>query len=190
MNTPQLNTERLILRRFTLEDAKDFYDLINDQTVNTYLPILPFKTLEEAEGFIQRSYIDNYQREIGFKYAICLNSNNRLIGYCIMSNQESHDFGYALKKEFWGNGYVNEACVAIVEEIKKSGISYITATHDKNNLKSGNVMKRLNMKYCYSYVEMWQPKNIEVTFRMYQLNFDGTDRVYKKYWEENSNHFI
>ena len=43
-------------------------------------------------------------------------------------------------------------------------------------------MKRIGMKYCYSYVEQWRPKNFPVTFRMYQLNLDGEGgRVYQKY---------
>lgn len=52
-------------------------------------------------------------------------------------------------------------------------------------------MQKLGMQYRYSYVEQWQPKNIPVTFRLYQLNLDGnTDRVYKKYWETYPTHFI
>ena len=40
-------------------------------------------------------------------------------------------------------------------------------------------MKQLGMRYQYSYEELWQPKNIPVTFRLYQLNLDGQeDRVY------------
>ncbi len=52
-------------------------------------------------------------------------------------------------------------------------------------------MKQLGMSYKYSYKEQWQPKDILVTFRMYQLNFDGQDdRVYKKYWDNYEVHFI
>lgn len=41
-------------------------------------------------------------------------------------------------------------------------------------------MKRIGMEYQYSYEEQWQPKDILVTFRMYQLNLDGQeDRVCK-----------
>ena len=47
------------------------------------------------------------------------------------------------------------------------------------------------MEYKYSYTEQWQPKNFSVTFRMYQLNFDGqNDRVYKKYWDTYGTHFV
>ena len=74
---------------------------------------------------------------------------------------------------------------------KKDGIPYITATHDKNNFRSGNVMKRLGMVYQYSYMEQWQPKDIPVTFRMYQMNFDKSLKfVYKKYWNNSEKHFI
>ena len=52
-------------------------------------------------------------------------------------------------------------------------------------------MQKVGMKYCYSYEEQWQPKNIPVIFRMYQLNFNGNeDFVYKKYCDMYENHFI
>lgn len=52
-------------------------------------------------------------------------------------------------------------------------------------------MKRLGMKYMYSYEELWKPKNITVTFRMYQLNLDGNNkRIYREYWENAAVHFI
>ena len=42
----------------------------------------------------------------------------------------------------------------------------------------------MGMKYQYSYEEQWQPKDLLVTFRMYQLNLDGDEsRVFKKYWD-------
>ena len=58
----------------------------------------------------------------------------------------------------------------VIDQLKKDEIPYITATHDINNPRSGEVMKKLGMKYQYSYKEQWQPKDILVTFRMYQLN--------------------
>lgn len=52
-------------------------------------------------------------------------------------------------------------------------------------------MKQLGMNYQYSYEEQWQPKDILVTFRMYQLNLDeDINRVYKKYWNQSAVHFV
>ena len=95
-----------------------------------------------------------------------------------------------MKRELWGKGIVTEAALAAVEILKRAGLKYITATHDLNNPAGGRVMQKLGMTYRYSYVEQWQPKDISVTFRMYQLNLDGMDgRVYMGYWNKYKNHF-
>ncbi|WP_275077575.1 GNAT family N-acetyltransferase [Clostridium botulinum] len=86
---------------------------------------------------------------------------------------------------------MTEASKAVIEQLKKDAIPYITATHDVKNSRSGAVMKKIGMTYQYSYEEQWQPKDILVTFRMYQLNFDEQkDRVYKEYWNKYPVHFI
>ena len=105
--------------------------------------------------------------------------------------EEHHDFSYGLRKEFWHKGIVSEAAKAVIEQVKKDGLPYITATHDRNNPRSGHVMEAVGMKYCYTYEKQWQPKDIPVFFRMCQLNFDGNDeRVCRKYWNMYENHFI
>lgn len=191
MNTPTIETQRLILRRFTQDDARALYQILSDEEVNTFLPMFPLKTMEEANAYIQKQYLDTYQEPFGYRYAVCLKTDHIPIGYVQVSSSESHDFGYGLRKDFWHKGIITEAGRAVVEELRNSGMPFITATHDIKNPRSGEVMKKLGLIYQYSYEEQWQPKNIPVTFRMYQLNFDGeNDRVYKKYWEQYPVHFI
>ena len=190
MNTPTLKTKRLILRKFTPEDVESLYLIFKDEDVNTFLPWYPLKNREEAKEFYEKRYASIYQQKQGYGYAICLKEDNNPIGYINVSMDEAHDFGYGLSKEYWHRGIVSEACKAVIEQVKKDGLPYITATHDKNNPRSGQVMQNIGMKYCYSYEEQWQPKNFPVIFRMYQLNFDDDQFVYKKYWNESSNHFI
>lgn len=191
MNTPLLETKRLILRKFTENDLTALFQMYSDQEVNTYLPWFPLKSLEEASRFFEEKYANIYALPCGYRYAICLKSDGAPIGYVNVSTDDSHDLGYGLRKEFWHRGIVREAAKAVVEQVKKDGTLYITATHDTNNPRSGNVMKALGMTYQYSYVELWQPKNILVTFRMYQLNLDNNEaRVYKGYWYRYANHFI
>ena len=191
MNTPTIETQRLILRRFTQDDARALYQILSDEEVNTFLPMFPLKTMEEANAYIQKQYLDTYQEPFGYRYAVCLKTDHIPIGYVQVSSSESHDFGYGLRKDFWQKGIITEAGRAVVEELRTSGMPFSTATHDIKNPRSGEVMKKLGMIYQYSYEEQWQPKNIPVTFRMYQLNFDGeNDRVYKKYWEQYPVHFI
>ena len=191
MNTPTLETKRLILRKFTEKDIEALFLILKDKEVNTFLPWYPMKNLEQAKKFYEERYTFTYLKPQGYAYAICLKSDNFPIGYIKVDMEEPHDFGYGLRKEFWHQGIVSEAAKAVVEQVKKDGLPYITATHDVNNPRSGNVMKKVGMKYCYSYEELWQPKGFFVTFRMYQLNFDGHDDfVYKKYWDMYENHFV
>lgn len=191
MNTPVLETERLILRRFTERDIEALFLILKDEEVNKFLPWYPMKNIEETRKFYEARYASQYAKPQGYAYAICLKSDNFPIGYIGVGMEESHDMGYGLCKEFWRQGIVTEAGKAVVEQVKKDGLPYITATHDRNNPRSGNVMQKLGMTYCYSYEEQWQPKDFPVIFRMYQLNFDGNDDfIYKKYWNMYSNHFI
>lgn len=191
INTPTLETERLILRKFNKNDTKALFSIYKDEEVNIYLPWLPLKSLDEAEIFLTENYIETYGNKRGYRYAVCLKTDNIPIGYVHVSMDDNHDLGYGLRKEFWHRGIITEACKVVLEQVKADGLLYITATHDIKNPRSGRVMKKLGMSYQYSYEEQWQPKDILVIFRMYQLNFDGEkDRVYKKYWDKYPIHFI
>ena len=188
-NTPTLTTPRLLLRRFTPDDAPAMWELLRDEEVNTFLPWFPVKTLEEARQHLQERYLSQYSRARSYHYAVCLRETGQLIGYANVSDTEARDLGYGFRKEFWHQGFATEAARAILEQLRRDGVPYITATHDVNNPHSGGVMRKLGMQYQYSYEEQWQPKNILVTFRMYQLNLDGKDRVYRAYWEQYP-HFV
>lgn len=191
MNTPALETQRLILRKFTENDLEALYRIYSDEQVNEFLPWFPLRTLEEATAFYKKRLAGGDSQERACHYAICLKKDNYPIGYINVSADDSHDLGYGLRKEFWHKGIVTEAGKAVVEQLRKDGVPYITATHDVNNPRSGGVMKRLGMKYQYSYEEQWQPKDMLVTFRMYQLNLDGVEsRVYKKYWNRAAVRFV
>ena len=164
MDTPVLITERLILRKFEESDLEAVYKIYSDTEVNKFLPWFPLKTIGETKVFYEAHLVSRYNQKCAYHYAVCL------------------------KKDNYPIGYVN---VGAVEQLKKDNIPYITATHDVNNPRSGGVMKRLGMKYQYSYEELWQSKDILVIFRMYQLNLDGNEcRVYKEYWNNSTVHFV
>lgn len=191
MNTPTLETDRLILRKFTDEDLESLFLILKDEEVNQYLPWYPMKNLAETRAFYKARYETEYAKPRAYAYAICLRADNVPIGYIKVEMEEPHDLGYGLRKEFWHRGIVTEAAKAVTEQVRKDGLPYITATHDRNNPRSGAVMQKIGMKYCYSYEEQWQPKNVPVIFRMYQRNFGGNDDfVYETYWNSSDNHFI
>ena len=189
-NTPTLFTERLILRKFTEGDLGALFALLRDKEVNTYLPWFPAKTPEDARRFYRERIEAVYAEEQGCFYAVCLREKDIPVGYINVGTEESRDLGYALCKEFWHCGIMSEAGSKVLEQLRKEGVPYVTATHDRNNPRSGGVMRRIGMKYCYSYEEQWQPKDIHVVFRMYQINLDGKDRVFRNYWDRAKVRFV
>lgn len=180
MNTPVLETERLILRKFTEKDMEALFLVLRDEKANRFLPWFPVKNMEETRKFYEERYAAKYRQPQAYAYAVCLKSDNVPIGYMKVDMEEHHDFGYGLRKEFWHRGIAREAGRAVIRQVEKDGLPYVTATHDVRNPRSGRVMEALGMSYRYSYEEMWQPKNFPVTFRLYQLNLDGNEGfVYK-----------
>ena len=187
MNTPTIKTDRLILRKFAEEDMEALFLILKDEEVNKFLPWYPAKSLEEARYFYEERYASVYAEPRGYAYAICLKKDNFPIGYIKVDMKEHHDLGYGLRREFWHRGIATEASKAVIKQVKKDGLPYRTATHDRNNPRSGGVMRNVGMKYQYSYEEQWQPKDFPVVFRMYQLNLDGNKSlVYKKYWDTSA----
>jgi len=184
-----IETERLILRPFSDGDLSALFVLLSDEEATAFLPMFPLKDMAEARSYLR--YIETWIRNGGLYYAICLKDNDLAVGCIHVSGDDSHDLGYCIRKEFWHNGFCTESCRVVVDLLRRMGLPYITATHDVNNPRSGRVMQAIGMHYCYSYEELWQPKNFPVIFRMYQLNLDGQmDRVYRKYWNRYPVHFV
>lgn len=174
-NTPTIETERLILRQFIYSDIEDIFLIYSDEEVNRFLPWFPLKSIEESEYYLKNNIFEEYKKEIAYRYAIIYKDTNRAIGYIsindINEKKCSGDLGYGLKKEYWNKGIITEAGTHLLKKLKENGFMFITATHDVNNLGSGRVMEKLNMKYQYSYEELWQPKNFKVTFKLYKIDF-------------------
>ena len=145
MNTPTLNTQRLILRKFNENDLEAFYDIFSNKEVNQFLPWFPLKNLAEAKSFYQERYASIYQKKQGYAYAICLKENNTPIGYVNINLDENHDLGYGLKKEYWHQEIVSDAVKAVIQQSQKERLNYLTATHDIKNIHSGHVMKKSGM---------------------------------------------
>lgn len=189
-NSPLIQTQRLILRKFTQDDMTDILLIYGDEEVNTFLPWFPVRNIEQAREFFEQRIFSDYANETAYRYAIALKTDNRAIGYINISGVgQSNDLGYGLRKEFWHSGITTEAGIGVLDRLRQVGFPYVTATHDIHNPHSGAVMKKIGLTYRYSYKELCQPKNTMVTFRMFQLNLDGVARTYTEY-QKKYPHFI
>ena len=102
------------------------------------------------------------KEEWATEWKICLADGDRIGGFCFKGTPDENGkvkMVYGLQKEHRHKGIITESCRSALEKIRKTDVSYITATHDINNPRSGRVMRNLGMTYRYSCVEQWQPKD-------------------------------
>lgn len=118
MATLKLETDRLILKKYENSDMEALYQLLKDEEVNIFLPWFPVKNMEETKDFFQKRFADEK-----YSFAIFL-KDNYPIGYVKTETDDSYDFGYALRKEFWHKGIVTEASKVLIGQLKKDGIPY------------------------------------------------------------------
>jgi len=188
-----LTTPRLIIRPATsaINDLTALTQILADEQVNQYLPWYPVTTLAATKRFYDEKIARLNATDQAFFWLICLKTTQQPIGYIDLSDDAGHDLGYGLAVAYWHQGIATEAGTAVIDYLRMTSLPFITATHDRHNVGSGKVMQKLGMQYAYSYEEQWQPKDILVTFRLYQLNLDGqTDRIYWHYWDQSETHMI
>jgi len=146
----QLETERLYLREFTIEDAQLLIDLNSDEEVTRYTGDGPVKDLEDAKRILTDIIFPQYKNKIG-RWAVHLKLNNEFIGWCGLKHiagDNEIDLGYRFFKKDWGNGYATESATAVLDYgTKVLGLKNIIARAAKENAASIHVLKKIGMTY-------------------------------------------
>lgn len=149
--TQTIETERLVLRRFKLDDAEDMYsNWTSRPKVNKFLtwPLHPSAdfTRHLLEGWIARYEDGGY-----FNWVIEYKENGTVIGNIsvveLNEKIESAAIGYCMSDDYWGRGIMPEALKAVMDYLfDVVGLNRVCACHDVNNPKSGRVMDKAGMK--------------------------------------------
>lgn len=145
-----LQTQRLILRPFTFDDASNVQRLCDDYDVCKTLAYLPYPyTIECAKKWIAR-HEDNFNNDILYEYAVTNKETGELIGCISLSNnkeQRSGEIGYWIGKRYWGNGYCTEAAKELIAfAFSDKDFHRIFARHFSINPASGRVMQKCGMR--------------------------------------------
>jgi ribosomal-protein-alanine N-acetyltransferase len=150
--TITLETDRLLLRRFEVEDAEAvFNNYASDPEVTKFLR-WPTHTDIEASRKWCRFNVESYKNDSYYNWAIILKSLGEPIGSIGADIQNasinSVDVGYNIGKAWWRHGYASEALEAVVRFlIEDIGVNRIQAWHDPNNPYSDKVMEKVGMRY-------------------------------------------
>lgn len=138
----QLETERLIIRRFKEEDWEDLYEYLSDEEVVRYEPYQVF-TIEKAQKEAK------CRAESPAFFAVCLKENNKLIGNIYFAKQEfkTWEIGYVFNRHYQKKGYATEAAKAIIDygfNIRRA--RRIVAMCNPINTASWRLLERLGMR--------------------------------------------
>lgn len=133
-----LETERLILRRYTEDDLIDLYEYLSDDEVVRFEPYKAM-SLEETR--------DNLEWRIGTDemIAVELKSEHKMIGNIYLGKRDfnSLEIGYVFNRKYWGKGYAKEGCEAIINRSFENGIHRIFAECDPENTSSRGLLEAL-----------------------------------------------
>ena len=140
-----LETPRLLLRPFTIEDVDAIYQYGSNPNVTKYLIWQGAASKEEA-----KEAIENFLTNKGV-YAISLKDTNLCIGCIdirIDETNEKASFGYLIDEPYWYQGYMKEALDAILKHcFEDIGLHRVESTHYKANPNSGKVMQKAGMLF-------------------------------------------
>lgn len=150
--TVSLETERLILRKFTADDVEPaFRNWTSDEKVTEFLRWPTHKNISITESVL-KDWIDNYKDNLFYQWAIVPKDLNEPIGtISVVEMDERIDMvhiGYCIGSKWWRKGYTSEAFAGIIpfffDEVK---VQRIESQHDPNNPNSGAVMKKCGLEY-------------------------------------------
>jgi RimJ/RimL family protein N-acetyltransferase len=145
-----LETERLILRRLTTDDAAFIFRLVNEPSWLRFIGDKGVRTLDDARNYIRAGPIASYER-FGFGlYLAELKGSGRPIGMCGLLKRDAldhPDIGFALLPEFWGQGYAYESAAAVMAFGKDVlGLDRILAVTNPDNYSSMRLLEKLGLR--------------------------------------------
>jgi len=150
--TKEIETDRLILRKFKIDDINDvFNNYASHEIVSEFLTWQPHKSIEDTKVYLSEVVLPEYEKEYTYRWAIVLKEINQVVG-CIDVVKKNIDkqcveLGYVLGDVFWGKGIMPEAGRAVIKYLFEENFVRIQAIHDVENPKSGRVMQKIGMTY-------------------------------------------
>lgn len=149
LGTEKLETERLILRKFKIEDAEGMYkNWATDKECNKYLSWDLHKNIDETKKVIQ-SWIDEYKNG-SYNWIVEIKNTHEVIGSItavhFRKKHSNCELGYCYGSKYWNKGYGTEALKEIIRFfLEDVGLYLVEAHHISGNPASGRIMEKAGM---------------------------------------------
>ena len=167
-----LETERLILRPFSIDDAEAmFYGWANDPEVTKYVTWNPHENIEVTK-ILLNSWVEQYEKPERLNFAITLKENNELIGGIDVVGYLGGPggtpiIGYVLSKKYWNRGIITEACKRVLEYLFSLGYKEVRIDAYVENIASNRVIQKCGGVFLNSEEEDIPLKNTKAMINRY-----------------------
>ena len=144
--TKILETERLILRTWTYQDAQALFEICRNAEVMLHIgDRKSYESVEKAKEFL--NWAIPYQLKNGFcRWAVVEKLTGKIIGSCGFARREMEEIelGYLFAREAWGKGFATEAASACLNYgLNNLGFESVVALTDIEHIKSQRVLKKI-----------------------------------------------
>jgi len=152
LGTKVLETDRLILRPFRMEDARAMYDnWASDPEVTKFLSWSAYSSIEDACAILN-IWLKSYERPDFYQWAIVEKNLGQPIGSISVVNSDDQvemaEIGFCIGKRWWRQGIMPEALKAVIRYLFEDvGMQRIEAGHDPENPASGAVQRKCGLQY-------------------------------------------
>jgi RimJ/RimL family protein N-acetyltransferase len=144
-------TDRLVLRHFTPDDAAFILELVNEPGWKKYIGDRGINTLDDARTYIENVPVASYEKHGFGLWAVGLKEGGELVGMCGLIKRdtlEDVDIGFALLSRFEGSGYAREAADATLAYARNQlGLRRVVAITTQDNDRSGSLLERIGMHF-------------------------------------------
>lgn len=146
-----IETERLILRPFTEDDAQASWEMNTDPNVMRYLGGVDDITVDDVRGMVKKSTLADYEKHGFGRHAVIHKQSGEFMGFTGLKyiiELDEVDIGWRLKHKFWRQRYAYESAVPCVEfAFNDLGLDRIISLANVDNIASTALMKKLGMTY-------------------------------------------
>ena len=169
-----LETERLLLRKLSMDDLYDYYERIgSDGEVSRTMLWEPHQDIGETLETFQK-VLAGYEEGNYYRWVVVEKSEDALIGNVSLlrldEKENSCSFAYMFAKDYWGQGYATEAMAAVLDfAFEKLEVEKVVADHFATNPASGAVMRKLGMAHTGTIREKYEKHGHKVDAECYEL---------------------
>ena len=146
-----LETQRMVLRPMSLEDAAFILELVNEPSFIQNIGDRKVRSLEDARSYIRNGPMASYERHGFGLYLMEMKETQESMGMCGLIKRDTLDdvdIGYALVPRFWSQGYAVEAAQAMKDHARDViGLKRLVAITDPANQGSIRVLEKIGFRF-------------------------------------------